>query len=159
MSRIVSVAVPVPALEELTYRWPEGAPAPVAGARVDVPLGSRRLTGIVVAADVVPDPAMKLREVLLVRDTTAFVPPALVTLAAWVADYYVAGPGDVLTSALPPRVLKGDARTFKRRRVARLTALGGEAAADAATSGLPPSSTGPSSSMSSTRRWRPASSI
>ncbi len=156
MSRIVSVAVPVPALEELTYRWPEGAPAPVAGARVDVPLGSRRLTGIVVAADVVPDPAMKLREVLLVRDTTAFVPPALVTLAAWVADYYVAGPGDVLTSALPPRVLKGDARTFKRRRVARLTALGGEAAADAATSGLPPSSTGPSTARRLGGRQREA---
>lgn len=140
MSRIVSVAVPVPALDVLTYRWPEAAPPPVAGARVDVPLGPRRLTGIVVAIDVTPDPAMKLREVLAVRDTTAFVPPALVTLATWVADYYVAGPGDVLTSALPPRVLTGDARTFKRRRVAHLTALGIEAAAgaEAALSTAPP---------------------
>ena len=129
MSRIVSVAVPVPALDVLTYRWPEGAPAPVVGARVDVPLGPRRLTGIVVATDITPDPAMKLREVLAVRDETAFVPPALVTLATWVADYYVAGPGDVLTSALPPRVLTGDVTTFKRRRVARLTALGADAAA------------------------------
>ncbi len=127
----MSVAVPVPALDVLTYRWPEDAPPPVAGARVDVPLGPRRLTGIVVATDVTPDPAMKLREVLAVRDTTAFVPAALVSLAAWVADYYVAGPGDVLTSALPPRVLTGDARTFKRRRVARLTALGIEAASAA----------------------------
>ncbi len=128
MSRIVSVAVPVPALDVLTYRWPEAAPPPVPGARVDVPLGPRRLTGIVVAADVTPDQAIKLREVLAVRDTTAFVPPVLVTLAAWVADYYVAGPGDVLTSALPPRVLTSDARTFKRRRVASLTAFGVEAA-------------------------------
>lgn len=119
------VAVPVPALDALTYRWPEDAPAPVVGARVDVPLGPRRLTGIVVAVDTPgPDTAVRLREVARVRDATAFVPAALVELAAWVADYYVAGHGDVLASALPPRVLSGDERTFKRRRVVRLTALG-----------------------------------
>ncbi len=75
---------------------------------------------------------MRLRDVLAVRDTTAFVPPSLAALALWVADYYVAGPGDVLASALPPRVLTGDARTFKRRRLAMLTAAGRQAAAAAA---------------------------
>ena len=63
-----------------------------------------------------------------VRDTTAFVPPALLALAQWVADYYLAGPGDVLATALPPRVLTGDERTFRRRRVAVLTAAGVHAA-------------------------------
>lgn len=122
---IVSVAVPVPALGVLTYRWLDGAPAPVTGARVDVPLGPRRLTGIVVAtAAAPPAEGVRLRAVLAVRDAEPFVPASLVTLAIWVADYYLAGPGDVLASALPPRVLTGDARTFKRRRVARLTALG-----------------------------------
>jgi primosomal protein N' (replication factor Y) len=122
---IVSVAVPVPALDVLTYLWPDDGPAPVVGARVDVPLGPRRLTGIVVATDApAPDPSVRLRRVAAVRDAVAFVPPDLVALAAWVADYYLAGPGDVLAAALPPRVLTGDARTFKRRRVARLTALG-----------------------------------
>jgi len=124
----VSVAVPVPALDVLTYRWPAEAPPPVVGARVDVPLGPRRLTGIVVATDVTPAPGLTLREVLSVRDAHAFVPAPLVTLAAWVADYYVAGPGDVLASALPPRVLTGDGATFKRRRMARLTAAGAAAA-------------------------------
>ena len=134
MSRIVSVAVPVPALDVLTYRWPDGAPSPVAGARVDVPLGPRRLTGIVVdPAPPPPDPAMKLREVASVRDATPFVPASLLALTAWVADYYLAGPGDVLASALPPRVLTGDATTFKRRRVIALTALGIGAAAALAT--------------------------
>ena len=63
-----------------------------------------------------------------VRDSTAFVPPALLALAQWVADYYLAGPGDVLATALPPRVLTGDERTFRRRRVAVLTAAGVHAA-------------------------------
>ena len=130
MAGIVSIAVPVPALDVLTYRWPDGATPPVAGARVDVPLGPRRLTGIVVdAAPPPPDPAMKLREVTSVRDAAPFVPASLLALTAWVADYYLAGPGDVLASALPPRVLTGDATTFKRRRVIALTALGLGAAA------------------------------
>ena len=134
MAGIVSIAVPVPALDVLTYRWPDGAPSPVAGARVDVPLGPRRLTGIVVdPAPPPPDPAMKLREVASVRDATPFVPASLLALTAWVADYYLAGPGDVLASALPPRVLTGDATTFKRRRVIALTALGIGAAAALAT--------------------------
>ena len=134
MAGIVSIAVPVPALDVLTYRWPDGASPPVAGARVDVPLGPRRLTGIVVdPAPPPPDPAMKLREVTSVRDAAPFVPASLLALTAWVADYYLAGPGDVLASALPPRVLTGDATTFKRRRVIALTALGiGAAAALAA---------------------------
>ena len=133
MPRFVSVAVPVPALDVLTYRLPDQCPTPVAGARVDVPLGSRRVTGIVVdPAPPAPAPAMRLRDVLAVRDVSAFVPPSLVALALWVAEYYVAGPGDVLTSALPPRVLTGTAHTFKRRRVATLTALGVEAAGQVA---------------------------
>ncbi len=53
------------------------------------------------------------------------------TLARWVADYYLAGPGDVLATALPPRVLTGDERTFRRRRVAALTAAGVHAAEQA----------------------------
>ena len=65
---------------------------------------------------------------MTVRDSTAFVPPALLALAQWVADYYLAGPGDVLATALPPRVLTGDERTFRRRRVAVLTAAGVHAA-------------------------------
>lgn len=140
MAGIVSIAVPVPALDVLTYRWPDGAPPPVAGARVDVPLGPRRLTGIVVdTAPPPPEATVKLREVTMVRDAAPFVPASLLDLTAWVADYYLAGPGDVLASALPPRVLTGDATTFKRRRVVAITALGlGAAAAIATDTPVPP---------------------
>ena len=75
---------------------------------------------------------MRLRDVVAVRDTAAFVPPSLLVLARWVAEYYLAGPGDVLATALPPRVLTGDERTFRRRRMAALTAAGLHAAQQAA---------------------------
>ena len=129
MDRFVSVAVPVPALDLLTYRLPDALALPVPGARVDVPLGARRITGIVVAAPVgAPDRKVTVRDIVAVRDTSAFVPPSLLALARWVADYYLAGPGDVLATALPPRVLAGDERTFRRRRLATLSAAGVHAA-------------------------------
>jgi primosomal protein N' (replication factor Y) len=130
VERCVSVAVPVPALDLLTYRLPESLPWPVPGARVDVPLGARRVTGIVVEAPAAPPSGdrVRLRDVIAIRDASAFVPPSLLHLTQWVADYYLAGPGDVLATALPPRVLTGDERTFRRRRVAALTAAGVHAA-------------------------------
>ena len=48
----ISVAVPVPTLDLLTYLVPDGVGAPSIGARVVVPLGSRAVTGIIVACDV-----------------------------------------------------------------------------------------------------------
>ena len=44
--RLVSVAVPIPALGLLTYKVPAELPMPVIGARVVVPVGSRTLTGV-----------------------------------------------------------------------------------------------------------------
>ncbi len=51
MRRLVSVAVPVPGLDLLTYRVPDGLEVPAVGARVLVPLGTRRMTGVVVRPD------------------------------------------------------------------------------------------------------------
>jgi len=46
--RLAWVAVPVPALDLLTYLVPDSFDLPAVGARVLVPLGSRRVTGCVV---------------------------------------------------------------------------------------------------------------
>ena len=46
--RLVSVAVPVPFLDALTYTIPEHLPVPAVGARVLVEVGSRIRTGCVV---------------------------------------------------------------------------------------------------------------
>ena len=43
--RFVSVAVPVPFLDLLTYKVPDGLDPPARGARVVVPLGKRVVTG------------------------------------------------------------------------------------------------------------------
>jgi primosomal protein N' (replication factor Y) len=101
-SRLVSVAVPVPALDLLTYRVPDGVAVPPCGARVLVPLGARRVTGIVTAhapGGVQPEVVRDLADVL---DAGAFLPDSIVGLAAWVAEYYACGPGDAMSAAMPP---------------------------------------------------------
>jgi primosomal protein N' (replication factor Y) len=126
-SPLVSVAIPIPHLGLLTYRVPDGYPEPVRGARVVVPLGSRRLTGVVLGAAPEPDPTLALRDLIHTLDAGAFVPPDVVALTAWMADYYLAGPGAALATALPPRALTGRADAFRRVRLATITPEGRDA--------------------------------
>jgi primosomal protein N' (replication factor Y) (superfamily II helicase) len=121
-ARLVSVAVPVPALGRLTYEVPEGVPMPVPGARVVVPVGPRMLTGVVLGEAGAADTAYTIKPIREVLDQTAFVPPDVVRLTEWVSDYYLAGPGATLAAALPPHGLTARVDRFKTVRVAALTA-------------------------------------
>jgi primosomal protein N' (replication factor Y) len=122
--RLVSVAVPVPALGLLTYRVPDDGPLPAAGARVVVPLGPRKLTGVVIGEAEPPAANIELRDLHQVLDAASFVPADVVKLTEWVANYYLAGPGAALASALPPHALTGRIDAFKTTRVAALTPAG-----------------------------------
>jgi primosomal protein N' len=118
---VIAVAVPVPFLDLLTYSVPDGMDVPAVGARVRVPLGTRVVTGCVVQHDV--EPVADAKPIVEVIDAAAYVPPQVVELCRWVADYYVAGAGDALALAMPPGA-RARASGFKTRRVAQLTAGG-----------------------------------
>jgi primosomal protein N' (replication factor Y) len=132
--RTVSVAVPVPFLDLLTYRVPDGITIPAVGARVRVPVGSRILTGCVVEypSEV---PAGELKDVIEVIDHEPLLPGGVVELCRWVADYYLAGVGDAIASAMPPGA-KRKATSFKTMRVATLTTLGTDTVSRGETQGL-----------------------
>ena len=132
---LISVAVPVPFLDLLTYRVPDSLPVPVVGARVRVPVGSRVLTGVVIEIDVAPS-EIELKDVVTVLDSDAYVPAAIVALCRWTADYYLAGLGDTIAVAMPPGA-KGTRAAFKTRRIAAATAHGIEAV-QASTDALTP---------------------
>ena len=125
---LISVAVPVPQLDLLTYRAPAGGPTPVVGARVLVPLGSRDVTGVVVAVDV-PAGGVEESEIKAIRqllDAEAFIPPQVVELAKWTAEYYAAGAGETITAVLPPMTRSGQVSGHKTERVAAITVAGRE---------------------------------
>ena len=121
--RLLAVAVPVPALDALTYRVPGHLAAPPAGARVLAPLGSRVLTGIVLGEAEPPADDAALKDLIDVLDETAFLPADVLRLARWVADYYACGIGEALAAAMPPRAW------IESERHAQLTTLGHERAA------------------------------
>ncbi len=121
----ISVAVPVPALDLLTYRVPDGVAPPSIGARVVVPLGPRAVTGIVVASDVALGPGVveqSVKPVARIMDQEPFIPSDVVSLARWTAEYYAAGAGETITAVLPPKTRDARADAHKKRRVASITA-------------------------------------
>jgi len=111
----------VPGLALLTYRAPAGG-SPPKGARVRVPVGPRSYIGCLVDPDApAPPSGTRVKDLTDVVDREPFVPPAIVDLALWVAEYYAAGPGDALALALPPAARGGRANAFRTEGLVTLT--------------------------------------
>jgi primosomal protein N' (replication factor Y) len=100
---------------------------PAIGARVRVPVGTRTVTGCVIESPAAGTPAADIKDVVEIVDADSFLPPAVVGLCQWVADYYVAGIGDAVAVAMPPGA-KHKASAFRTRRTATLTPHGRSAA-------------------------------
>ncbi len=116
--RHIQVAVPVPALEALTYRLSDTSIDPVVGARVLVPLGKRIVTGVVTGPTPVAPGDDGIKTVVDVLDGEAFLPPEIVSLALWVAEYYACGAGEAIGATMPPRAW------IESERHARITDAG-----------------------------------
>jgi len=134
--RLIHVAVPVPALDPLTYSVPEDMLEPALGARVLVPLGQRMMTGVVVSpadsehlnvtasspdstapGSLIPDPG-EIKPIAELLDADAFLPSDVLRLIAWVAEYYACGAGEAMAAAMPPRAF------VESERFARITNAG-----------------------------------
>jgi primosomal protein N' (replication factor Y) (superfamily II helicase) len=120
--RLVSVAVPVPYLDSLTYSVPDRYPdVPPVGARVRVPIGARTVVGCVIGHDATIEADTEARDIADVVDREPLLPPAIVDLCKWVADYYMAGIGDAIGAALPPGSRRASA--FKTTPVVAAAAI------------------------------------
>ena len=114
---MVDVAVMAAIRYPLTYRVPPSLDVRT-GQRVQVPLGSRRATGIVLQSRARIAPGFQLRDVLRVLDPEPLLSPELLTLGLWIAEYYLAPVGEVFRAMLPLRAQTG------RVRLLQLTARG-----------------------------------
>src|SRR5207237_2205981 len=123
---LISVAVPVPFLDPLTYHVPESMPVPPIGARVRVPVGSRTMTGCVVQHDALVEEGTDVKDVAEALDREPLLPASIVELCRWVADYYVAGVGDALAVAMPPGARGKASAYFKKKRIAAISAMGSD---------------------------------
>ena len=106
-NRCVSVALSGAKELLLTYALPEGVdPEGLTGCRVQVPLGNRSVVGVVVATNVPPPEKGTLKPINDILDRSPSIPPELLELTRWIADYYLAPWGDVLRAALPAGLLQ-----------------------------------------------------
>lgn len=96
------VAVPLPLPQTFTYNIPERLVGQVCpGSRVLVPFQKRKLTGMVVALEETSAGVQGMREVAEVLDEEPLLGPTLMRLGRWMADYYLAPPGEVFFTMLP----------------------------------------------------------
>ncbi len=101
----------------LTYRVPDSVSVQ-AGQRVQVPLATRKATGVVLGPGSPLPPGIEARAILRVSEAEPVLIPELLELGRWIADYYIAPIGEVFRAMLPLR------SSTRRARLVRLSELG-----------------------------------
>lgn len=104
----VSVAFPTAVPEALTYAVPEALTfLAVPGVRVRAPLRGRGRVGLIVAAGVEPGVAPeRIVTVDEILDDAPILPPHVIALILFAADYYLAPVGMVVRAAVPAQLLR-----------------------------------------------------
>ncbi|MFQ5793009.1 MAG: hypothetical protein ACE5JI_21270, partial [Acidobacteriota bacterium] len=115
--RYAEVALPVPLYRTFTYGVPDSLDAVQPGSRVRVRFGVRVLIGCVTRLDrqrpELP-PKAKLQPLLAVLDDEPVLGRNLLALGEWMADYYVAPPGEILHAMLPPETPRAVTERYRR---------------------------------------------
>lgn len=121
---ILQVAVPAPLRKTFDYLPPHGFPEGAAllpGIRVEVPFGRQKMVGVLLAvrSDSHCDPAT-LKAATAILDHEPLLPPALLSLMLWAAEYYQHPVGETLATALPALLRKGEPLIAENRLAWRL---------------------------------------
>ncbi|MDY0250455.1 MAG: primosomal protein N' [Pseudomonas sp.] len=113
------IALPSPLRRLFDYR----APAQVSvsawqpGVRVRVPFGRRELVGILVeTASSTSVPVDKIKQALELLDQQPLLPPSIMRLCIWTAQYYQHSLGDTFSWALPALLRQGEPAEARQQR-------------------------------------------
>ncbi|MBJ6985056.1 primosomal protein N' [Luteimonas sp. MC1750] len=136
---VLRIALPLPLPRLFDYLAPGGGgagPGDV-GRRVRVPFGPRELVGVVAATGPADGAGSALREALDWLDPAPLLHGELLATAQWLARYLHAPLGEVLATALPAPLRRGEPLPDTARRGWSLTAAGVEASAGLRSGGRP----------------------
>ena len=108
LNAVLRVALPVPLRQLFDYLSAENNVGPVAGLRVVVPFGHRKMVGVIVEiVDKSDLPLEKLSSVIAYPDSEQTVlTDETLELLKWSWRYYKHAPGEVVFNALPPLLRK-----------------------------------------------------
>lgn len=105
MSEFVRLAVPLPIFRTFTYRVPSSLRARLhLGTRVLAPFRNSELTGLVVGFDEAAGEG-ELKDIYEVLDDEPLLSPALIRLAQWISERYLAPMGESCRVMLPPGLM------------------------------------------------------
>lgn len=121
---IARVCLEIALRREFDYAIPPELAGQVdVGSRVQVPLGARKVLGVVTA--VAEESARaRLKPILKVIGAQTLVTPKVIKLANWIGDYYCCAPELALKSVLPEVVRQEEAGWRERLFVRALPAMG-----------------------------------
>jgi primosomal protein N' (replication factor Y) len=100
MPEFCEVALPVPLDRTFTYAVRDGQ-RPQRGARVIAPFRNEKLIGVVTAVEEKASTEREIRFLEAVLDEEPLLSEQLLSLAEWIAQYYLAPLGEVLRAMLP----------------------------------------------------------
>ncbi|HEU4341549.1 MAG TPA: primosomal protein N' [Candidatus Binatia bacterium] len=109
--KFARIIIPSPLKEPLVYRLTDELRHQVApGMRVVVPLGKRKLTGIVL--DLIEETDVAgTKEIIATQDEQPVLDVKLLQLSRWIARYYSTALGQVIGTVLPPSLKSESERT------------------------------------------------
>ncbi|MBI3000583.1 MAG: hypothetical protein HYY46_19335 [Deltaproteobacteria bacterium] len=115
-TNFAQIIVPSPLKQPLTYAVPPLLQGTLqVGMRVLVPLGRRKVTGVV-ADFLAQTPVRGVREILTNLDDRPILDPSLLRLIDWASHYYLAPLGEVLATFLPPQLRARTLRVIVPKR-------------------------------------------
>jgi primosomal protein N' (replication factor Y) len=112
-----SVAVDAPLPTALTYAFNHEQPQTMRGRSVLVPLGRRKVHGVLMAPTAQPEASMRIKSVESLIEERPQLHESYLTWLEWLAKYYAHPIGQVVEMAFPPLLKKGG-RTRKGAIVA-----------------------------------------
>ena len=124
---VAEVAVPLPLRRCFDYHVPRALRERIQeGMRVIVNLGGRTRSGVVVRLKAESDlERRRLKPIEELPGDAPLITPDLLRLAAWIAEYYFCGPGEVLEAMLPAGLNAHFEAQFHLRSHASLAGLAG----------------------------------
>ncbi len=111
---LLNCIVPIHLKGPLTYRWPFDVPVPKRGTRLLLPLGPRRITGIMWGLEREFPDEKRLKDVIEVMDQRPLIPEGLLDFIGWASSYYYYPLGPAISEALPAGFLSATARGLEQ---------------------------------------------
>lgn len=100
--KVVEVVIPIPLNKSFYYTAPSGLDIEkITNRRVEVPFGSRIVTGYALEIKETSDKQIKFKEIIRVLDNESVITKEMKEMSLWLAETYICSAGEALSTIVP----------------------------------------------------------